>query len=198
MLRAGRVRSTLPLLLALQKQQLSFWSFQALLSIICPNCTCTELSLVLYRFFVFCRWRRGVSRYKHCSQGSQGPAWDLSQHWASAPRKKPRPGPQEGGPGGQLLRRPQTLRPAPRGSRPVSRDWRGHPRCGVLGHSGPDLRGHFPRTSPRGPHHRADPQRSAGTHHVGTSLALPRPLTHYWGLLRWLQWERACLPMQEM
>ena len=42
-----------------------FWSR------ICPNYTCMGLFLVPYSFFVFCCWRRGVSRCKHCSKGFQ-------------------------------------------------------------------------------------------------------------------------------
>ena len=41
---------------------------------ICPNCSCTQLFLVPYSFFVFCCWRRGVSRCKHCSKGAHVPA----------------------------------------------------------------------------------------------------------------------------
>ena len=42
-----------------------FWSR------ICPNYTWMQLFLVPYSFFVFCCWRRGVSRCKHCSKGFQ-------------------------------------------------------------------------------------------------------------------------------
>ena len=50
-----------------------FWSFCILLSIICPNCTCTQLFLVPYSFFVFCCSRRGVSSCKYCSTATKGP-----------------------------------------------------------------------------------------------------------------------------
>ena len=50
-----------------------FWSFCILLVIICPTCLCTQF-LVPYGFLVFCCSRRGVSRCKHCSKGSQVPA----------------------------------------------------------------------------------------------------------------------------
>ena len=50
------------------------WSFCILLSIICSYCTCMKLFLVLYSFFVFCWLKKHLSRYKHCSQGSQIPA----------------------------------------------------------------------------------------------------------------------------
>ena len=40
-----------------------------------PNCTCTQLFLVPYiSFFVFCCWRRCLSRCKPCSKGAQVPA----------------------------------------------------------------------------------------------------------------------------
>ena len=51
-----------------------FWSFYVLLSIIFSYCTCIKLVLVPYTFFVFCWLRKHLSRYKHCSQGSQIPA----------------------------------------------------------------------------------------------------------------------------
>ena len=51
--------STVLLLPAPQKWQLGFWSFGILLSIRCPNCTCTQLFLVPYYFFVFC-WLKAV------------------------------------------------------------------------------------------------------------------------------------------
>ena len=50
-----------------------FWSFISFGSRICPNCACTQLFLVPYSFFVFCSLRRGVSRCKRCSKGSQVP-----------------------------------------------------------------------------------------------------------------------------
>ena len=59
------------LLLALQKWQLGFFCLLYLLSRICPTWSCTQLFLVPYSFFVFCCWRRGVSRCKHSSKGSQ-------------------------------------------------------------------------------------------------------------------------------
>ena len=76
---AGVVHSTvllptLLLLLDLQKLQLAFWSFRILLSVICPSCTCTQLFLAPYSFFVFCGSRRSLSRCQHCSQGSRVPA----------------------------------------------------------------------------------------------------------------------------
>ena len=68
------MHSTLLLLPALQIQQLGFVSLCILLSIICPNCACTQLFLVPYNFFVFCCSRRHLSRCKHCSKRSQVPA----------------------------------------------------------------------------------------------------------------------------
>ena len=68
------------LFLALQKCQLGFLVSLYLLSRICSNRACTELFLVPRCFFVFCYWRRGVSRCKHCSKGSQVPAC-LSPLW---------------------------------------------------------------------------------------------------------------------
>ena len=50
-----------------------FESFCIFLRRICPNCACTELFLVPYSFFVFCCWRRGLSRCKHCSTAAKGP-----------------------------------------------------------------------------------------------------------------------------
>ena len=69
----GGMLSTPFLLPAVQKWQLSFWSFCILLTIICPNCTCTQLFLVPYSLFVFCCPRRHSSRCKHRSKGSQLP-----------------------------------------------------------------------------------------------------------------------------
>ena len=46
---------------------------------ICPNCMCSQLSLVLYSFFVFCSLRRGVSKCKLCSTAAKGPGPSLSQ-----------------------------------------------------------------------------------------------------------------------
>ena len=43
-----------------------FWSLLYLLSRICPNCACTQLFLVPYNFFVFCCFRRGVSKCSCC------------------------------------------------------------------------------------------------------------------------------------
>ena len=40
---------------------------------ICPNCSCTQLFLVPYSFFVFCCSRRCLSRCKHCSTAAKGP-----------------------------------------------------------------------------------------------------------------------------
>ena len=69
----GGMLRTLFLLPAIQKWQLSFWSFCILLTIICPNCTCTQLFLVPYSLFVFCCSRRHSSRCRHHSKGSQLP-----------------------------------------------------------------------------------------------------------------------------
>ena len=38
-----------------------------------PKCVCTQLVLGPYSFFVFCCWRRGVSRRKHCSTAVKHP-----------------------------------------------------------------------------------------------------------------------------
>ena len=70
--------NTLLLLPALPKWPLGFWSF-CILSIICPNCACTQLFLVPYGFFVFCCLRRCLFGCKHCSKGSQIPGPSLSQ-----------------------------------------------------------------------------------------------------------------------
>ena len=52
-----------------------FWSFCILfLYLIRSYCTCMKLFLIPYSFFVFCWLRKHLSRYKHCSQGSQIPA----------------------------------------------------------------------------------------------------------------------------
>ena len=71
----GACASTLLLFLAPKKWQLGVWSFCILLFIICPNYTCAQLFeqlfLVPYGFFVLCRWRRCLSRCKHCSKGSR-------------------------------------------------------------------------------------------------------------------------------
>ena len=81
--------------------------------------------------------------------GLPGPS--LSENWASAPQKKPRPCPQEGGPGSQLPEASTDAAAGARGSGPVLQDRRGQPWRGVLSHSGPDLRGRFPGAAPRGP-----------------------------------------------
>ena len=57
---------------SLQTWQLGFLVSYPL-SRICPNCACTSLVLVPCRFFVFCCWRRGVSRCKHCSTAAKSP-----------------------------------------------------------------------------------------------------------------------------
>ena len=48
--------------------------FLYLLSRMCPNCTCMQLCLVPDSFFVFCCWRKCVSKCKHGSKASQVPA----------------------------------------------------------------------------------------------------------------------------
>ena len=50
-----------------------FWPFGALF-VICPNCPRVRLFLVPYSFFVFCCWKRCLSRCKHCSKGAHAPA----------------------------------------------------------------------------------------------------------------------------
>ena len=40
---------------------------------ICPNCTCMQLVLVPYSFFVFCSSRKGMSMCKHHSTAAKGP-----------------------------------------------------------------------------------------------------------------------------
>ena len=81
-LSAGGMRSTLLLLLTPYfcswlfrsgSWGFFFWSF-CVLSIICPICTCRQLFLVPYSFFVFCCWRRHLPRFRHCSKGSRVPA----------------------------------------------------------------------------------------------------------------------------
>ena len=51
-----------------------FWSFCIFLSIICTNCTYMQLFLVPYDFFIFCCWKRHLSRCKHCGKAFQIPA----------------------------------------------------------------------------------------------------------------------------
>ena len=58
---------------ALQKWLLGFLVSLYLLSRICPNCTCTQLFLVPYSFFVFCCSRRCLSGCKHCSTAAKSP-----------------------------------------------------------------------------------------------------------------------------
>lgn len=67
---AGGMCNTLLLLPAPQvgSWKLDFWSF-CILFINCPERLCMQLFLVPC-YFLFC-WRRGLSRYKHCSKGSQ-------------------------------------------------------------------------------------------------------------------------------
>ena len=59
------------------------WVFLVFLSIICPNCACTQLFLVPYSFFVSCCLRRGVSRCKPCSRGSQVPVFLTPSSWGT-------------------------------------------------------------------------------------------------------------------
>ena len=59
---------------ALQKWQLDFGALCIFLSIICSSCTCTQLFLVPYSFFVFCCSKRHLSRYQHSSKGPRIPA----------------------------------------------------------------------------------------------------------------------------
>ena len=70
---SGGMCSTPLLLQAFQKWQLGFLVSLYLLSRICPNCPYMQLILVPYSFFVFCCWRRGVSRCRHCSTAAKGP-----------------------------------------------------------------------------------------------------------------------------
>lgn len=49
-----------------------------LLPRICPNCTCSQLFLVSYFPFVFCCYRRGLSRCKYCSIAAKVPGPSLS------------------------------------------------------------------------------------------------------------------------
>ena len=62
----------------LQKWQLGFWSFciNISLSIIFPNCTRMQLFLAPYSFFVFCCWRRRLSRCGRKGDTFQGPRVD--------------------------------------------------------------------------------------------------------------------------
>ena len=76
---AGGIHITLLLLPVLQKWQLNFFVFCILLSIICPNCACTQLFSVPYSFFAFCCLRRCLSRCKHCSAAAEGSrSWPVS------------------------------------------------------------------------------------------------------------------------
>ena len=65
------------LLLALWKWQLGFYSFCVFLSRICPNGACTQLFLVPYSFFIYCRLRRSLSICKHFSTAAKGPSSQL-------------------------------------------------------------------------------------------------------------------------
>ena len=52
-----------------------FWGFFGTIwSIISPNCACKQLFLAPCNFFIFCSWRRRLSRCKRCSKASQVPA----------------------------------------------------------------------------------------------------------------------------
>ena len=77
----GAMHSTLLSFLspALHKWHLGSWSLCILLSIICPNCSCKQLFLIPDSSFVFCCWRRRLSRCEHCSKGSQVPGPSLPQ-----------------------------------------------------------------------------------------------------------------------
>ena len=55
----------------LKPGKLSFWSFCILSFIICPSCSCMQLFLVPYCFFVFCCSRRLFPKAK--GPGSQVP-----------------------------------------------------------------------------------------------------------------------------
>ena len=59
------------LLLFFRSGSWAFWSLR-IFSRICPNCACTQLFSVPYRFFVFCCMRRCLSRCKHCSTAAEG------------------------------------------------------------------------------------------------------------------------------
>ena len=50
----------------------SFFSHCVFWFSICPNCTCTQLSLLLYSFFLFCCLSWGVSKCKLCSSAVKG------------------------------------------------------------------------------------------------------------------------------
>ena len=77
MLCAGTMHSTLVLLPAaffcfpLLRSGSWIFGFSISLSIICLNCTCTELFLVPCNFFVFCCSRRHLSRCKHEAKGAR-------------------------------------------------------------------------------------------------------------------------------
>ena len=58
---------------AFQKWHLHSLVFLYLLSRICPSCAWTQQCFTPDSFFVFCCARKGVSRCKHCSKGSQVP-----------------------------------------------------------------------------------------------------------------------------
>ena len=51
----------------------AFFGLLYLLSRICPNCTCTQLFLVPYSFFVSCCSRSRLSRCKHGRPAAEGP-----------------------------------------------------------------------------------------------------------------------------
>ena len=48
-------------------------TFVSFVSRICSNCSCTQLFLVPNSFFVFCCWRRSMSRCKHCYTVAKDP-----------------------------------------------------------------------------------------------------------------------------
>lgn len=85
---AGGRHSILLLLQALQPWQLGFSVSVYLLSRNHPKYTPTQLLLVPDSFFACCCSRRGVSRCKHCSKGSQ----DVSHPHTVLMGKDSRPG----------------------------------------------------------------------------------------------------------
>ena len=65
----GCMTSTLLLFPTLQKWQLGFLVFSYFVAHDLPQLARMQLFLVPYCFFVFCSWRRRVSRYKQCCKG---------------------------------------------------------------------------------------------------------------------------------
>ena len=80
-----RARTRVP---CIGRQILNHCATREALSIICPGSAGMQVFLFPHNFFVFCCWRRRLSRCKHCSRGSQVPGPSLSQQQAITRVKK--------------------------------------------------------------------------------------------------------------